>query len=454
MPDISIARLRTFAVESPIGTSLYAAASLMRAAAARDTYGRAVHVMRAWRATDQRLVRSRAASFLRRNLTPDGQLRPLAQNPLLHSFARSPAAQAVREQFAAYDPVDRVRLRFPREGEDPNRQGDLIILKTPDPVSGEKGVLLIKYSEAMERLAAVFEVERLVERYVIVIEPSWWGYQDASFFLFAGSDADVVVQAQARTDFQFLSSHGYGLTPVRVGAGDWIDPAVFTPTSAPREYDVVMVSSWNPFKRHSDLFDALEQLRTREGKVLRTALIGYPSGWTADDIRGMLERRGLTPQCEIYEAVPPSTVADIVARSRLYVLLSRREGANKAMYEAMFCDTPVLAPADHKGINHDHLNEHTGMTFETGALAPALDTALARSSNFSPRQWAVRHTGFEAATARLNEVLRDLAERRRAPWTRPAVAKKNQPNLQYADDADRVRLDAAYDGLAEYLRPV
>src|SRR5690606_28719960 len=160
---------------------------------------------------------------------------------LLNAYARCASATAIRNEFRGYGADHAVRIRYPRENDDPTRQGDLIVLKAFDHGTRERGVLLIKYSEAILRFAALFDLPKVAQHYSIVLEPSWWGYQDVSFFLFVGSDADVVVQAQAHADFEFLRQHGMTLTPVRVGAGDWIDAASFSPGSAPtRPFDIVM----------------------------------------------------------------------------------------------------------------------------------------------------------------------------------------------------------------------
>jgi len=443
---------RTFALETSAGRLLFGSGQLVAAWSTRNPYRRASALLRAWRATDRESVGKFAADYLQAALTPNGQLVPLAENPLLQSFAATPEAQRSRRHFASLEVSDRIRMRLPRPQEGVERQGNLILLKSPNDRTGEKGVILLKYTESFRSFAALYEVERLVKNYMIVLEPSWWGYKDSSFFILAGSDADIIVQSQSQPDYEFLSEHGFGLTPVRIGAGDWGDPQLFRPSGAERRFDIVMVSSWNPFKRHRDLFAALKEAKSRFGRTITAALIGYPSGWTAENIKHELQRFGIADQCEIFNSVPQSRVAEIVSQARLYLLLSRREGANKAMYEALFCDTPVLVPRAHRGVNLEHLNAQTGATFEEGQLTQSLLEVLDRSAAFSPRSWALRHTGFEAATRDLNEALQRVASTRGQRWERPIVAKKNQPNLFYAREQDRLAMEPEYDRLVEYLR--
>ncbi len=159
----------------------------------------------------------------------DGRLAPVAGNRLLSAFQQGDRARAIRARFTRLSLDHRVRLRFPREPEDPERQGDLIVLKPFDRDTGERGVLLVNYTEGIDRFAAVFDVSALAGRYQIVLEPSSWGYEDLTFLRYLGRDLDVIVQAPWRRDFEFIRDLRSNLRPTRIGAGDWTDPGVFRP---------------------------------------------------------------------------------------------------------------------------------------------------------------------------------------------------------------------------------
>ena len=106
---------------------------------------------------------------------PSGRLGTLAGNSMLHLFAQSAEANAIRRRYASYGQANQVRLRLPRGDQDPERQGDLIVLKSHDPGSGERGVVLIKFNQAILACAAVFQLVELAKRYVLVVAPqgSW-----------------------------------------------------------------------------------------------------------------------------------------------------------------------------------------------------------------------------------------------------------------------------------------
>ena len=416
-------------------------------------------LLRAWRyAGSERVAASvvdRVDRLVRGACTRDGALAPLVENEFLAEFARGESARAVRERYAGHPPEDRVRLRKPARVHDPERQGNLMLLKAADPSTGERGVLLVMYSHGLRELPAVFDLAGLASRYRIVIEPSWWGYQDAGFLLYHGSDLDGVVLAQRREDFDYIRDHGRNLIPVRLGAGDWADPDLFRPREdGERPHDVVMVAAWDPFKRHAVLFEALAAIRRRHGRRLRTALVGYPLGWDRARIEALAERHGVLEDCSFFESVPPEVVASVVGGARAFVLLSRREGANRALYESLFCDTPVLVPRGHRGVNLDHVNAATGLLFDDPDLPQAILTVVDGAERFSPRQWALAHTGWERSTHALNDALREPALRRGEPWTRDIVGRRNAPNLRYASAGLYREFEAEYAALAGWLRPV
>lgn len=384
----------------------------------------------------------------------DGRLLPSSGNKLLAEFVRSRHAADIRAEFARYPLSDRVRLRYPRNDQDQERQGNLILLKRHNPATGEKGVILVSYTDAIQKLAALFDLTRLGSRYSLVLEPSWWGYQDTTFLLLLGSDLDVLVQAPWQKDWEFIERLESNLSGIRLGAGDWIDPSVFRPLDHPtRTYDLVMVSAWSRLKRHEELFRALAELR-RGGRSCRVALIGYAWEWTRSHIESLMQKHGVEDCCTIFERIPHTEVGRIVADSRAYVLLSRREGANRALYEALFCNTPVIVYRHHRGVNADHVTRQVGVLFDRGRLADAIRHILDRPEDFRPREWALRNTGYANSSRILNEALRERALRRGLPWTTDIVEKKNAPNLRYAQAGLYREFEQEYVSLSKDLRSI
>src|SRR6266550_698872 len=226
-------------------------------------YAAASRILRAWRHLGTEGVGTkrvaRLMQIVRENCFRQGtdELLPANENRLRLEFVRSPKARALRQQYGSFPLEHRLRLRFPND-DDAERQGDLIILKPYNEATGERGVIMLMYSEAILATAAIYDLGAPASRYMFVIEPSWWGYQDARFLLYLGSDLDVLIQSPRRADFEFVADLETNLVPVRVGAGEWGDPSVFRPRAVGQEatYDVVMVAAWDPLKRHEVFFRA------------------------------------------------------------------------------------------------------------------------------------------------------------------------------------------------------
>ncbi len=399
---------------------------------------------------------TRALAMIEASTRHNGALLPVAQNALRRDFVRSRTARDLRVKFGAFPVEHRVRLRYPREDSDPERQGDLVILKSPDDATGEKGVILVMYHEGIEALAAVFDIETLARRWQFVLETSNWGAQDGRFLPLIGADVEVLVMAPRADDFAFFERLGTNLVPLRVGSGEWVDPAVFVPKppSEPFLYDVVMVASWDPLKRHRTLLDAVAANRAR-GRRLTVALIGVPGVWTQAKICELAAERGIADQVTIYEKIPHADVARIVARSRVSVLLSRQEGSNRAVYESLFVGTPTVVYAQHKGIDLGHVNSRTGLLSEDANLADALVAVIDGRVRFDPAAYAREELGYANATRKVNDALRKLAlVAKGRPWTRDIIGKRNSPNLRYVEPGAYARFAADYESIAAALLPI
>ena len=398
---------------------------------------------------------SRLMQVIHEKCFHQGELLPAAENRLRLEFIRSTKAKERRELYGSFPPEHRVRLRFPND-EDPERQGDLIVLKPYDPTTRERGVLMLMYSGAVTAAAAVYDLGAMASKYMFVLEPSSWGYQDARFLLYLGSDLDVLIQSPRLADFEFVESLQSNLVPTRVGAGEWVEPATFRPREAgvKARYDVVMVAAWDPLKRHETFFRAAAQLKRERGHALRIALIGYDMGWTREPIENLIKLYQLEGDCEIHEMIPHEEVARLVADSSVSLLLSHREGANRAIYESMFCDVPVIVYRHQCGVNLDHVNARTGLLADEDELADTIDYILKHSEDFDPRAWALENAGYENATKKINAALREMAHRRGLPWTRDIVAKKSAPNLRYAEVGRYKEFEDEYYRLQAYLLPL
>jgi hypothetical protein len=184
-------------------------------------------------------------------------------------------------------------------------------------------------------------------------------------------------------------------------------------------------------------------------------LIGFPwGGRTADDIRREAAPFRLdNVTLEIVESVPAAEVARLVARSKVFVFLSRKEGDNKALVEAMFANVPVVVYERTVGGATSRVNPSTGVLTSDAALPATLRRMLDSWPEYEPRAWAMTHTGSAVATRVLDTALREASGRPGPLGQDGIVVKTNAPNLAYADPADRSRFAADYAFITGCLRP-
>lgn len=320
---------------------------------------------------------------------------------------------------------------------------DVMVLKAA--TSSQKGVILLKYAQTFDAMQGAFDVRRLMEHYVFVLEPCWAGYCDPSLLMYVTPGQPVFVQCFTADDRQFIDSIGHPFIGVPLGPADWVDSNLFRPRSggAP-SHDLVMVANWARHKRHRQLFRALADIKERPIRVL---LIGFPfGGRRADDIRREAAAlAGSNVTIEIEENLPASEVADRVARCRAFVFLSRKEGDNKALVEAMFANVPAIVFADSVGGARSRINPATGVLASDEQLASTIIDVLDDLDRFQPREWALKHTGSANATRVLEQALWIEAQRSGTPWERRLAEKTNAPNLTYKVPAERQRFRADYD---------
>lgn len=319
---------------------------------------------------------------------------------------------------------------------------DVIVLKKA--TASEKGVILLKYGRTFKAMAAIFDLERLRERYTFVLEPCWAGYCDTSILMLLAPGNPLLVQCFTEEDYQFISDVGEPLVPLRGGPADWVDADLFAPPAVEsKPYDFVMVANWGAHKRHSLLFRALSAIEDRRIRVL---LIGFPwSGRNADDIRkeaAAVDNDRV--QIDVLERIPAVEVARHVSQCKVFVFLSKKEGDNKALVEAMFVGLPAIVYEKSIGGAASRINAATGIFSSDEELSAKLTYMLDHYREFSPRAWALENTGSAAATRKLNEALKRAVTSFGGRYSEPIAQKTNSPNLAYKDPASRARFEGDY----------
>ena len=413
-----------------------------------------------------------AARALRAGRSPERRASAFAWLMRLHSGAFSPTidrriADEIHDAmageragratglFALYDRVvqQAVRKFHAAANPDPQRLIGSRILVVKGFRPGERGVLVVDYSYVFPLLAGLFDLPAIAARYQIVLEPSWAGSCTPDILLYSRLADPVVIETIEPRDRAFLDTLGTNLHAVPIAANWWVDHRLVPPPDGQRDIDVIMVAAWAGIKRHWRFFRTLAELR-RRGHRLKTALVGYRYDLTRADVEALAQHFGIRDQVETYERISQEDVSALLARSKVHVLWSRRECANRAIIEAMLADVPVIVREGLTfGFRYPYINEHTGRFVQERALGEAILDMIEHRSRYAPREWILQNMTCEKATGILEDRLRALATASGAPWTEGLVVKTSTLDTQrYWNPSDRARFEADYRFLASTLR--
>lgn len=303
------------------------------------------------------------------------------------------------------------------------------VFKLKEPRGKEKGVLLMKYSDTAAKVMLRYDLNKIMQDYYLVIEPSFSGYCTAEVLsLMELKGTKSLIQCPHKTDYDFIMRAGRSLVPVETGSNSWVDDRVFTDLSLPKEYDCIMVALWGDIKRHYLLFEAMEKIND---PGYRVCLIGGPWGRLQKDIEELAEYYGVRDRIDFFEKLPPAKVNRLLNKSKVNALLSLKEGANKAIVEGFFANVPALAMEENLAIGTSYINEFTGRLTSREKLAETLLWFRDNYRSFQPRKWALDNIAPKISTAKIEETLKAIAAERGEPWTRSLVAKVNRPECEY-----------------------
>lgn len=264
------------------------------------------------------------------------------------------------------------------------------------PQNGNKGVIFVKFSETFKILATCFDLKRLMKEYYIVLEPSWSGYCDRDILFFTQFDDPVFILAAEQDDYRFLEALETNVVPVDRGPCDWVNPELSAPyVNEEIKYDIVMNSNWGKEKRHYVFLNALRDITT----PLKIALIGMPwRGRTMADVQTLVESYKLPHEFFYFECIPFEDVMKINAQSKIAVLMSLKEGSNRAIAEALFCNTPGIVLDTHVGGINKNIVAETGIHSSEQDLSRNIISLLERADKYETRRWAIENISCQVST--------------------------------------------------------
>lgn len=360
----------------------------------------------------------------------------LANNSFVEAYLASAHGRAVKENLSAWDAEKRYRLG-----------GNVIVLKSPRV--GEKGVLLIKYTPYFRAFLANYDLDRINTSFRLVLAPSWYLYPLPYWALFSDVNDPTLISCFDEDVANAIRGTGFPLIPVAIGSQDWVDTDIFRPlANVHKDFDVVMVASFQRLKRHNVLFRGLQKIRPRRIKV---ALIGATWERTRDQFEKEIARYGLQDDCTIFQGLSPEQVNGVLNRSKVKVLLSKMEGGNKALMEALAAGTPCLV---YEGlVGRRDLTPRSGMYTSDRELPDKLLYMIDHFEEFEARACMLSRSGVDRSTQILNDALKRATRERQEPWTRDIVTALHRfAGLAYRSADDERSVQHGWEVLRQCLR--
>jgi glycosyltransferase involved in cell wall biosynthesis len=316
----------------------------------------------------------------------------------------------------------------------------------------QRGVLLIKFTETLGFFMNQIDVRALLRFFRLVLEPSSSGYCLPEILFWTRFSDPILVMASEPLDREFLHGLGTNLMPIPIGASDWTDYRIFRPITGEREYDVIYVANLTWIKRVHVLLRALCNI-ARRGRTLKAVIVlsswgGSPEAKAA--FEQLLDFYGVRSQVTVLWGVDRIQLNEWVGRARVSVLLSRKEGSNKTLFESIFADTPVLLLRDNVGVNKEHINEHTGRLVSEEELPDALiEFSDGAAKGFSPRSWAMAHIAPEITTKKLEAAFEAVDP---GGISLPLLVKVNSPEVMYMNPQEASGIPPLRDILGYFAR--
>jgi hypothetical protein len=186
---------------------------------------------------------------------------------------------------------------------------------------------------------------------------------------------------------------------------------------------------------------------------LRVALIGVP--WRGNNMGAVLQlakHYRVEQQITFYERIPYEKVMKICCESKLGILLSLKEGSNRALSEIIFCNTPVILLKNHVGGIRKNIVDQTGIITDEKNLPKSISQALDEYHKFSPRKWAVENISCFASSQKLNDIIRKRTVDQGGEWSNDIAYRSNSPESRYCYDSDSKMLDSFNYNLRNYLK--
>ena len=221
------------------------------------------------------------------------------------------------------------------------------------------------------------------------------------------------------------------LIPVSIGASDWVDYNFFNKGETPKVYDSVYVANTTQVKRVHRYLEAINAI-TKMGVKYKGALVCGNWGGRKEEVISIHKHYKLSGRCDLFFELNPVELRTVLWKSKVDILLSYKEGSNRSLFEALFCNIPVMVLEENIGVNKSYINEFTGKVINDDLLEIGLLKMCDGWRKYRPRNWAIKNITPEITTKKLCSIIRNqTGENPVDSKNDKTLIKVNRPEIEY-----------------------
>ncbi|TLF74454.1 glycosyltransferase family 4 protein [Nocardia cyriacigeorgica] len=234
----------------------------------------------------------------------------------------------------------------------------------------------------------------------------------------------LTVSLPSAEELTTLGVDGSRIAVVRNGAEpvpvDAPTGAAETRTAEPR---VVVLSRLVPHKQIEDALAAVAQLR---GRIPGVQLDVIGDGWWADNLKSVAAQLGIADAVTFHGHVDERRKHELLARSWVHVMPSRKEGWGLAVIEAAQHGVPTVGYRSSRGLTDSIVDGVTGVLVDdvdqlAESVAELLDDAAARTIMGEKARSRAREFSWESTASGVYQVLSAAADGRKVSGLIPPV---------------------------------
>ncbi|MFM8469677.1 MAG: glycosyltransferase [Limisphaerales bacterium] len=315
----------------------------------------------------------------------------------------------------------------------------------------EKGVCYIAFEHRWARFLHHYraQLEAFARRYLLIVHPVWaTPHGLINYYLpsiWPGDDP-VFACVSDPHDLDTLPRQSPRHVVIPRYCSHWVNPAVYPQVPfEKKDLDIVMLANFGKYTRHFALFKALRDMP----RSVKVVCIGqHNDKRTREVLLAEADPYGVADRFELKENAPDSVVFDCMARAKVNLIMSKREGSCIAIVEAMFANTPSGMFQDAEVGSRVFINEHTGRFLTDDHLGAQLMDFIANAGKYSPRKWMMEQKhDCHGSSAVMNEVIKQEMLKQGQAWTTDLCPLHWRPDPQLLRAEDRTLMQATYDDI-------